>query len=74
MDLVRGIDRDPLKQSIVGHLISISREHNIEVVAEGIETESEAELLRAAGADYLQGYLFARPTPIEELSDCLGAG
>lgn len=74
MDLVRGIDRDPLKQSIVGHLISISREHNIEVVAEGIETESEAELLRAAGADYLQGYLFARPAPIEDLSDYLEAG
>ena len=68
MDLVRDIDRDPLKQSIVGHLISISREHNIAVIAEGIETESEAKVLREAGADYLQGYLFARPAPIEELS------
>ncbi|WP_420403465.1 EAL domain-containing protein [Nisaea sp.] len=64
MDLVRNIDRDPLKQSIVGHLISIAREHNIEVIAEGIETEAEASLLRDAGANYLQGYLFARPAPI----------
>ncbi|MEQ8332145.1 EAL domain-containing protein [Nisaea sp.] len=68
MDLVRNIDRDPLKQSIVEHLISISREHNIAVIAEGVETEREAEILRQAGADYLQGYLFARPAPIEELS------
>lgn len=67
MDLVRNIDRDPLKQSIVGHLISISREHNISVIAEGVETEAEAALLREAGADYLQGYLFAKPSPIEEI-------
>lgn len=67
MDLVRNIDRDPLKQSIVGHLISISKEHNIEVIAEGVETEAEATLLRQAGADYLQGYLFAKPAPIDHI-------
>ncbi|MBO6560887.1 MAG: EAL domain-containing protein [Nisaea sp.] len=67
MDLVRNIDRDPLKQSIVGHLISISREHNIEVIAEGVETEEEAILLREAGANYLQGYLFAKPAPIDTI-------
>ncbi|UUX51647.1 EAL domain-containing protein [Nisaea acidiphila] len=65
MDLVRNIDRDPLKQSIVGHLISIAKEHSIEVIAEGVETEAEAGLLRDAGADYLQGYLFAKPAPID---------
>ena len=34
---------------------------NFIVVAEGVETEGQAELLRAIGCDVLQGYLFARP-------------
>ncbi len=65
MDLVRGIDRDPLKQTIVRHLIAIARELDIQLIAEGIETVAEAEVLREMGAHYLQGYLYARPGPME---------
>ncbi len=40
---------------------------NITVVAEGVETEDQFELLRAAGINAVQGYLFARPCPLAAL-------
>lgn len=64
MDLIRGIDTDRFKQSIVMHLCDTARRNGIKSLAEGIETEAEADWLRAAGADLLQGYLFGRPAPV----------
>lgn len=66
MDLVRNIDKDSFKQTIVRHLIAMAKQNGIEVIAEGIETETEATIVRACGADYLQGYLFAKPAPVED--------
>lgn len=40
---------------------------NLSTVAEGIETECQAERVRNAGCQYAQGFLFARPAPIEEI-------
>jgi diguanylate cyclase (GGDEF)-like protein/PAS domain S-box-containing protein len=68
------IDFIKIDQSFVRHLapastnlalckaiIVMAHELGIQVVAEGIETEPQRELLTAAGCDYAQGYLFARP-------------
>jgi EAL domain-containing protein (putative c-di-GMP-specific phosphodiesterase class I) len=65
MDLIRGIQDDPSKQTIVHHLVSIAREHDILTIAEGIETEAEADWLRGEGVDFLQGYLYGRPAPLD---------
>ena len=61
MGLIRGIDTDTVRQSIVRHCVNMFRELNIEPLAEGIETREEANWLFAAGIDLLQGYFFARP-------------
>jgi EAL domain-containing protein (putative c-di-GMP-specific phosphodiesterase class I) len=43
----------------------------IDVVAEGIETERQAERLRELGCDRGQGFLFARPMPVERVTALL---
>ncbi len=68
MDLIRDIDKDPFKQSIVNNLINIAKDQKIEVIAEGIETREEAAFVRESGTDYVQGFLFAKPAPVKEHS------
>ena len=63
--LVRGIDENPLLRTIASALIGFGNESGAAVVAEGIETTGELEALREAGASYGQGFLFARPQPLE---------
>ena len=46
---------------------TISHQMGCTVVAEGIETKEQWELLRKLGLDYGQGYLFSRPMPIENM-------
>ena len=73
------IDYIKIDQSFVRHLIPAStdlalckaiivmaHELGMKVIAEGIETDSQRELLLAAGCDYGQGYLFARPMPAKD--------
>lgn len=62
MDLVRDIDTSPARQAIVAGIIGICRQLDITVLAEGIETEAELTVLRAAGISLVQGYYLARPT------------
>lgn len=69
MDLVRGVDGDAYKQPILRHLIEIARANGIKTIAEGIETQGEAAWLTDAGVDYLQGFLFAKPAPLEPNRD-----
>jgi EAL domain-containing protein (putative c-di-GMP-specific phosphodiesterase class I) len=61
MSLVRGIDSDSRRQSIVRSIKSLCDELGMMVIAEGVETPSERDMLVALGCDLLQGYLFARP-------------
>jgi EAL domain-containing protein (putative c-di-GMP-specific phosphodiesterase class I) len=61
MSLVRGIDASPVKQKLVRSIISLCTELGILLVAEGIETPAERDMLVGLGGDLCQGYLFARP-------------
>ena len=61
MALVRGIDQDVPRRTIVSGVVSICRQLGIEVIAEGIETRDEAQCLADLGIRLMQGYWFARP-------------
>jgi EAL domain-containing protein (putative c-di-GMP-specific phosphodiesterase class I) len=61
MDLVRHIDSNKPRQSIVAGIIQICRELDIRVLAEGIETRAERDFLMGVGVNLMQGYWFARP-------------
>ncbi|MDG1478313.1 MAG: EAL domain-containing protein [Myxococcota bacterium] len=59
--LIREIDQNNTRREVVGAMIELCSNMNIQLVAEGIETPQERDVLVALGADWLQGYLFARP-------------
>lgn len=59
--LIMGIDKHPTKQRVVQAMYHLCADLGMAVISEGIETTDEMETLRGLGADYLQGYLFARP-------------
>lgn len=61
MALVRDIDQDKVRQAIVQGIVGVCQTLQIEVVAEGIETRAELDLLSSLGINLFQGYLLARP-------------
>ena len=61
MALVRDVDQEPIKRRLVGSMARLCRDLGILVVAEGVETVAERDVLLDLGCDLLQGYLFGRP-------------
>ena len=61
MSLIRGIEKTPTKRHMVRALASFCRAMGTPFVAEGVETQAELDALLELGADWLQGFLFARP-------------
>ena len=61
MGLIRDIDRDRVRRTIVTNMIRTAADLGIRVVAEGVETADEYMALRDLGIDLMQGYFFARP-------------
>jgi EAL domain-containing protein (putative c-di-GMP-specific phosphodiesterase class I) len=61
MSLVRGLDSSPMKQKLFRSIVVLCTELGIQMIAEGIETENERDVLVRLGGDLCQGYLFARP-------------
>ena len=61
MSIIRGIDKDKKKRSVVSSIVKFCREIGIMIIAEGIETEEELETLIDLDVDYGQGYFLARP-------------
>ncbi|MBB3861533.1 diguanylate cyclase (GGDEF)-like protein [Novosphingobium hassiacum] len=65
--LLVGLSPGSKATMLVTGAISLACGLDMRVIAEGVETETQAELLRAAGCHELQGYLFGRPMPIADL-------
>ena len=59
------IDTDSNSGAVVSTIVGLSRALGVHTIAEGVETENQATLLRAAGCDVVQGYLFGRPAPLK---------
>jgi len=70
---VRGMTDDAADRELVAAVVGMGRALKLTVVAEGIETEAQAELLRELGCDFGQGYLFGKPLPHERLEELLAA-
>ena len=64
MSLIRNIDAaSPQRQRLLGTLVQMALDLGIHSVAEGVETQAEADVCRQMGFEFGQGYFFGRPAP-----------
>ena len=54
-------------RAIVNTIITLAHNLNLKVVAEGVETEAQAEQLKKFGCDIIQGYYYSHPAPLQDL-------
>ncbi|WP_028505096.1 EAL domain-containing response regulator [Ruminococcus sp. FC2018] len=66
MKFIRGICESEKNERLVGIMIDIARLLEVPVIAEGVETKEQMELLKKLGCDIIQGYYFSKPLPPEE--------
>jgi diguanylate cyclase (GGDEF)-like protein len=60
--------QEPNTMTLVSTTISLAHSLGLKVVAEGVDKEEQAAVLRSLGCDEMQGYLFSKPVPFEEMS------
>lgn len=61
-------------RSIIDAIVQLGRSLSLSAVAEGVEQEAQARLLKAAGCQFAQGYLFSRPVPAQDFLGLLDSG
>ena len=68
---IRAIGTEREDTAIVAAIITLGKNLGIEVIAEGVENHEQLAVLLQLGCPYLQGYLFARPTPIQHAAELI---
>jgi EAL domain-containing protein (putative c-di-GMP-specific phosphodiesterase class I) len=68
MQLIRDLDRDPVKRAIMRHLLRMLEDLEVQVICEGVETREELAVLVDFGVRLIQGYVLAKPA-FEALAD-----
>ena len=67
-NFVKNITTSEKDRAIVKSIIMLKDAFNVRVIAEGVETEEDAKILKELGCTLYQGYYFAKPKPIEEIT------
>ena len=68
---VRDLASDSSDKAIVRTIIAMAASLDLGIIAEGVETEVQQQLLLGKGCDHYQGYLFSKPVPIEQFEALL---
>ncbi len=68
---VRDIQFDSSDRAIVGTIIAMAHSLNLDVIAEGVETAQQRQLLLDMGCIHFQGYLFGKPMPLQQFETLL---
>ncbi len=64
---IANLDNEGAQAAIIQGVVSIARALRMNLTAEGVETESERELLLTLGCEQAQGYLFGKPMPYKDI-------
>ncbi len=70
---IRNLTPDSSEMALSEAIIVMAHKLGLKVIAEGVETEQQRDLLATAGCDYVQGYLFSRPLPVSEFKALLSS-
>ena len=70
---VRNLVPDSTNLALCKAIIAMAHALGIQVVAEGVETEQQRDLLTHMGCDFAQGYYFSRPLPVDEFETFMRA-
>jgi len=65
------MEKDPNAATLVSTIISLAHSLRLKVIAEGVETEEQAKSLRLLRCNEMQGYLFSKPLPLEQMTSLL---
>ncbi len=67
MAFLRGLEENQNSQKIIRSIVDMAKRIGIRTLAEGVETPAQFRFLRSIGCEMIQGYLFSRPLPIDEV-------
>ena len=68
---IAGVDRNPEDAAIAAAIVTMAHGLHLRVVAEGVETQGQLDVMRALHCDEIQGYYFSRPVPADEFETML---
>ncbi|MDH2917427.1 MAG: EAL domain-containing protein, partial [Gallionella sp.] len=68
---VSGLGGDESSNAIIRTIIAMAQSFHLDVIAEGVETEQQLQLLTQNGCRTFQGYLFGKPMPVEQFEEWL---
>lgn len=71
--LAHALVTDPASTAWIGEFVKTAHALGLEVTAEGVETQAQADAMQAAGCDYMQGFFYARALPAADVARALSA-
>ena len=71
MGFLRGEENKDKGKIIISHVVNMTRQLGCDIVAEGVETKEQADMLCEMGCNVIQGFYYARPMPEEEFVNLL---
>lgn len=66
MGFIKDLDSNPKARIIINELIRLSHALDMEVIMEGVETEEQNQFIRDCGAEFIQGFYYGKPLPLEK--------
>ncbi|MCW1431342.1 EAL domain-containing protein [Novosphingobium sp. JCM 18896] len=69
---IRDMETNPQSRAIIRAIIGLAKGLDVEILAEGVETEVQIDMLKRKGCELIQGYAISRPAPIEQFDEIVG--